>query len=648
MKIVFSNYNIDADTNMTIVNSIVKVVPFDQNLDIPYTVEKIYDITLDNRTKLIDPVEMTFKLDEAFIDDGNLDGIIALYYNPTTKLMEPIEYTVDDTNQSITIETDHFSQYHIQKTKNVHTKGPFKIINDGTRYEKILDINPYYRFVDSEDASKIITDTFANDMQPPSSAFDIAFANANNWLGFGASGNTLVSSAYTSTVLTNLTDAFNATGVMAALVQAGIDFQKGDTQSLYTNLLKNGVYNTVNFIGTNALQLAFVGVFAIDYSINAFATEAWDGNNEKWHDVYEHCYNKHFKKSAVQWYKDFYWTWHNLAYSNNTQNMPIIQNQIDQIILKNVWGVWNDLSPETLAECIDDLGYTNLGGLNTTIKTNLALAKREELVSGILDPVFLRLQRPINYKIRDDYHKQLTLLKAYLNQYVNITITETTLSGEVAKYAGYKVRFAPLNYDVNKSMWTGTLPQDNNPTIHTRFTLLSHIKAGSPYQLNIYKPEDNPDVDSPVKTVNFQISLPYTVIQLGNGVMGKGVSTQLQRCPASQDGGGGLIVDQTHHMLYANLQSDFNDVFQTLYEQYYDDGLDYFICTYGYQDELYYASYFENSILVRSEEWYYSDDEREARLKYVLDYKNGIWIHYIWELKQDEGWVYEVENSGAL
>jgi hypothetical protein len=231
------------------------------------------------------------------------------------------------------------------------------------------------------------------------------------------------------------------------------------------------MYNTVNFVGSSALQLAFVGVFAIDYSINAFANEAWDGSNAKWHAVYQHCYHKHFEKRAREWYKLFYWTWHDAAYSHDPQDMSTVQTRISQIILDNVWGVWNTLSASNLSECVDDLGYTNLGGLNTDIKSSLALAKRAELVAA-LDPVFLRLQRPVNYKMREDYRKQLTLFRTYLNQFVDVQIVETVGDGELSKYAGYRIRFAPLNEAVNTSLWTGMLSNTASPSSHTRFSLL--------------------------------------------------------------------------------------------------------------------------------------------------------------------------------
>ncbi len=655
IRIAFSSYSLETgeDKNFTMIQKPLSVMSVDQNLDEPVEMtEQVYDLTLEGQKEFIDPVEMTFPFDTRLLADTEemAAGVISEYYNTETNETESVDYQVNEVNGTITIMTNHFSRYVIRTIKGTAKKGPFKVIKDHTRYAQIIDVDPYYPLIHSNEASEIIGEAFENDMEGGDKAYEAAFGEANNLLGFGASGNTIVGSAYSSTLLTNLTEAFNKVGAIAAIVQAGIDFQKGDTQALYTNLLKNGVYNTVNFIGSSALQLAFVGVFAIDYSINSFASEAWDGSNAKWHAVYQHCYHKHFDKSTREWYKLFYWTWHDAAYSDDPQDMSTIQTRISQIILDNVWGVWNNLSASSLSECVDDLGYTNLGGLNTDIKTSLALAKRAELVAA-LEPVFLRLQRPVNYKMREDYRKQLTLFKAYLNQFVQVQISETVVDGELSKYAGYKVRFAPLNEDTNASMWTGTLPMTASPAIQTRFTLLGHLQAGSPYRLEVFKPEDDPDTDAPVKTIEFTISLPQVVIELGEGVSG-GVPTNLQSCPAKQDGAGGLIVDQTHHMLYANLEGD---AWWDTKDAISRSTKNYFTCTYSdFQNELYYADYIEEGRFVRSEEWYNSSlPGRPAKIKYLYDFRNGFWERYDWssiynEETEETEWIYEKTGSGSL
>jgi len=569
---------------------------------------------------------------------------MAGYLNPETNQTDPVDYKVNEANKTITIMTNHFSKNVVQVVKNVVKAGPFKVTRDHTRYARIVDINPYYRMMSSSQMQEVIGETFNNEMEPGDEAFDAAFSASNTWLGVAANSNTLVGAGYSSELLQSMTKGFNMIGVMAALVQAGVDFQKGDTQALYTNLLKNGVYNTVSLVGTNALQLAFVGVFAIDYSITAFAEEAWDGSNAKWNDVYGQCYKKHFKKSAQEWYKLFYWTWHDAAYAVTPQDMSQVKNKIDQLILKNVWAVWNELSPSQLAECVDDLGYTNLGGLNSDIKSTLALGKREELVRGKLNPVMLRLQRPVNYKMREDYRKELKLMQVTLNQNVSVNILESRLPGADPKYAGYRIRFAPLNENADKKMWTGTLHADG--TQHISFTLLGHMQAGSPHRLELYEPEDDPDNDNPVKVADFVVSLPQVTIDLGDGT---GSPSNIQRCPLTGKEESRTIVDRTTGMMYADLEgNEFYDVLSAIQSQYDYSEMNYFTCSYSYGNELYMTDYTEGGNLVLSEEWHGTNGgERSAKIKYKRDYANGMWQKFDW-FWEDEGWDYRLIDSGTL
>ena len=648
IRIAFSSYSIEEEGNLTIVQKAWKSIAENEDTD-EEKKEQMNTLFLEGQSKFNDPVEMTFPFSEVLSEENGFseNGIVGIYFNPETNESEPADYRVDEENGTITIMSDHFSKYGIEISKNVLKKGPFKVTKDHTRYAKIIDIDPYYKMMGRNQMLEVIGEAFANNMEPGDEAFEASFGAANTWLGIAASGNTLVGASYSSELLQSIGNSFNTVGVLAALVQAGVDYESGDTQALYTNLLKNGVYNTVSLIGTGAMQLAFVGVFAIDYSINAFAQEAWDGNNAKWNAVYGHCYNKHFKQNSVEWYKLFYRIWHDAAYSKTQQSMTQVKARIDQSVLDNVWGVWN-MSASELTECIDDLGYTNMGGLNTEIKRSLALAKRAELVSGKLVSVMQRLQRPITYKMREDYRKELKLQKATLNQKVNFEIRETVATGELLKYAGYRVRFTPLNEETDKRMWTGVL--HDNGSLNTSFTLLGHLQAGSPRRLEIFKPEDDPDNDAPVKTVDFTVSLPNVIIELGDG-FGGGMSTAIQRCPMSQEGDGAIIVDQTSGMIYADLGvDDFYGVLGAIRNHYSYEEQKYFTCSYGPygSGELYMTSYTDSRSEILREEWFGTNGkERPQRIKYKRDLINSVWTRYDWEWVNSE-WVYSITDTGNL
>ena len=502
VKIAFSAFDIDAKKTLTMQR--IKPQSFNDSTD--YQI-KLYDFTLKEKSKCKCLIEITIPYDKAFINNkSELDSIFAVYYNSDTKLYEPIEYTIDTQTHEIKIITNHLSAYGLVEAKNSVRHDSFLVINEYTSKAKIIGIVASHGYPSSEKAINAIK-TFDSDSGTSYDAFEAGFGTANFWLGLSATGNTVASAGYASDFLQSLGNSFNAVGLGASIVQAGVDIQKGDIQSLYSNFLKNYVYNAVNYFGTGALQLAFVGVFAIDLSLNHVITVTLNDNEKKYAKVYDACYNEFYNKSAVEWYEDFKKIWKK---SKNPIEMgKAIQKAVDDNV-NEVWNVANILNLEKHT----GKGTELLRGL-LFVSNIITQAKKEELLTGKLKPVFTKMSEMIHKDNKNKYIKELSKLRDKLNQDINVQIKETIKEGETSKYAGYTFRFAPLSYETKKSSWTATLHEDGS--FYTHFTVLGHMQAGAPDKLEIYKPEDDPDTDNPVRSIEFKITPPNLVINIDKG-----------------------------------------------------------------------------------------------------------------------------------
>jgi uncharacterized protein YsxB (DUF464 family) len=505
-KITFSPMDIDGDKKLTIKRITPKPLPANKEIEDEYEVS-VYDFKLDGITEFVDLIEIVLPYNESFIKATSDESasVIAMYYNPDTNDYESVDYEVDTDKNEVKILTNHLSEYAIFVLANGKRNGAFKIINANTKKAYITAVDAYYRFVPSSSATDIINTTVSNNMIEDVQAYEAGFNAANEWLGLMSAGNTLASAPFSSKFLTTLGYSFNHFGFGASVLQAAVDFGKGDNVALFTNLSKNVIYNMVNYADISALQLSFVGVFAIDYALNKFGTEALDGLEKKWKKIYDVCYEDGLAKTDDEWYKIF------KKLREKSINPSKFSNVMEAVVYNNVYNGWKDESQMGVCAGVAGIGFNGLSSLTNEIQENISREKFYEIMKR-LQPVFDRLEKDTVFKLRADYKKHLEDIKNNLNQIINVNIQETIEDGQTSKYAGYKFRFAPLNDKANKTEWSGVL--DSKGISSTSWRILGYMQVGSPNKLELFKPKDNPDIDTPVKTIEFKTTPPDLTINI--------------------------------------------------------------------------------------------------------------------------------------
>ena len=503
IKIAFSPYDINSETKV----SVQKIEPpnlFNEEVIAEEVQVIAYDIKAPEIEGFTDLIEIRLPYDKSFIEAGSEEkNVGAMYYDEELGEWTPVPYKIDKDSGEVVITANHLSIY-----------SAYTIKNENSRTAQIISVNsfPVLPPGTSDVFGEVIEEAMEGQMTPGKKAMELGLGISGDWMGISGSAlTTITQTMYASEFAQGLGNAFTNVGLAGAFVQAAYDFSKGDDTALFTNLTKNLSYFSVSRWGTNALQLGFVGVYAIDYSLTKFATTAWDGRKEIWYEAYKLYYEKENKRSYKEWYSKFYWIWQD---NKESKDPGIVKTKINAAIDEYTKAFWN-LPEEDQAfwqSEIQNTGFSGGGGLSEDLKKEISAAAKAELVATMQESVFYKLEQKVTASMMEDYRKELISLKNYLNKRIDVLITENVKENEKAEYAGYTVRFAPLGENANKANWTGKIKEDG--TLKTVMTPLGHIQSGAPDTLLLFEPSSDPDTDEPIKSIPFKISFPETKINL--------------------------------------------------------------------------------------------------------------------------------------
>lgn len=503
IRIAFSPYDINQETQVTV----QKIEPpnlFTEELLATDVAVSTFDIKAEGIETFTDLIEISIPYNPEIITSGDAkNNVGAMYYDEEMKEWTPVSYKLDEQNKRVIITTTHLSIY-----------SAFTIKDQNTRSAKIIQVDSFPALPEGTTNAfqEVIEEAMSNQMTPGQKAMELGLGIAGDWMNIsGATLTAITQTLYASEFASGLGNAFNNVGLAAAFVQASYDFSTGDDKALFTNLTKNLSYFSAGRWGSNALQLSFVGVYAIDYSLTKFATEAWNTRNEIWYAAYKAYYDTENKRTDKQWYSKMYWIWQD---TQGSKDPNLMKAKINEEIDSYVQAFWN-LPEEDQAYWQSQAqkgGFTGGGGLNEELKKKISATAKAELIKTLQVPVFDRLEQAVRSKMIEDYRKELIVLKNYLNKKTNVLITENLKTGEKAEYADHIVRFSPLSKDATPANWTGKIKADG--TVSTNFTALGHIQSGAPDKLLLFAPGADPDTDTPLKTISFKVSFPETKILL--------------------------------------------------------------------------------------------------------------------------------------
>ncbi len=510
VKLDFGAFNIDKEKKVS-----VKRLP--ENIIDNECKIVTYDISLEGTKKLNDYMKITLPFDKSFIKNGTIENcVVAQHFNEKTNEWEPVIFDIDKENKKVIIETDHLSKYGIFTIKNKKKRRAY--VSDFYIPERYYD--------DVKDEHLAVIKEFYS---PKRSVGEKAVsAGLNFWGTFsgqsGAAINLITLGGKVSTKLIDgMNDGFKRMGYIFSALQLTYDLHRGDQKSAAINLTKNLMNQMVAEINSTSLNLAFVGVYFIDYSLTKFGNAAMAERYEslfKVYDYYNENHNPHYRTNKE-------WRAYFIELERKYPDKPklvsdLIMKEIDayssSFIKKMGLGTNHENTLEFNA-LAGDVGFKHIAWPNSGDILKIQGEGKQRLIDKLY-PVFASLNHYRINKMKEALNKEIRQQQKIMNTVVPLNITEDLDEDEEADFANYKVCLRPLNDDADKKQWTGRL--NDRGYLKTSFTIIGFILAGEPNRVEIYDPEDDPDEDEPVFVKKFIANPDGVTILLQNNKLVNG------------------------------------------------------------------------------------------------------------------------------
>lgn len=468
----------------------------------------VYSFTVDGRTEFDGMIDITLSYDEDDTIPGDEEGsVLAQYYNEELGEWELVDYTVDTQANTVTIVTDHLSDYCMVTVNQADTP-----------LASIAQINKTAML--SNDELERVWNEYVNAGEPGENALEVGYSAVSEMFGLGdnmltfsvlggADGVSAFGEGMTATpVLDNVGEYTQKIGVSLAIAQLAYDLYKGDNTTTAVNAYKNTFGIGISYYGTSALKLGMVGVFAIDYALSSF-TQAADQQYED--DIYRYLeyYNDTYSpRSEAEWYNRL------IEIYNKYPQDPMKQKEEIDKELDSFSGRYFKLSRDERSFVIGDVGGREPYNYDYREIEPRCINRYKVKLGQKLQPVFSKMKAKIYHDIKMDYIKELNNLKRELNSQVTLAVKENVKNGEKAVYKGYQVAIVTERGSIPNENWIMELNSDGSAQMN--LTLYGYIRNNCPSVLDVYKPGDKIGVDEPVTSVSFTLTSPRTEVTLGN------------------------------------------------------------------------------------------------------------------------------------
>ena len=499
--------------------------PAEENKEEGYKIES-FDFSLGDLHELDDFITIRIPYDTTYCDAGQDPArcVGAKYKNEETGEWEDVLFEVDEAAQELVIYTDHLSVY-----------GAFYVTDEGKRSAYISDVLGSGLYMEKgqafDFAKKISEDdpsaaeTLSRYAEEASGIFFDYADRLDNAINAATLGD-VPAWLDTSIPETNLT-LFSALGYIATcqnLMKIGYnDIRgRGNDKGEVLNLIRDVSSKVTTYwadaftkVGSGALSVSMAGVLIIDKMLTAFAEEAKATRMEDIAFVYHH-YNESFKGFGhkVMTPKDW-----------RAKVIEVLEKHPDdpEIAVSALEAGFNKYASEFFSLSIEQMYEVASDVPNVTVKRipNFTESEKEQLISDYvaklkndtMPAVLTSVQNYMLKKVELSELEALNKVRDYYNSKITISIKEKLPEGEKSQFADYKLRFAPLSSNAEKSSWTGKWPESGE--LRTSSTLMGFVLSGYPHTVEFFKPDADLEKDEPEFTVPFVISMPSIEISFG-------------------------------------------------------------------------------------------------------------------------------------
>jgi len=487
-------------------------------------IRTVYDISAGERTEFDGLLTITLPYDESETDSGDEEGsMLAEHYNPETGEWELVDYTVNTTDNTVTITTDHLSEYCTVTLRDAGS--PYALLSKFS--SKRLDDETALAILREFEASgkpgevgdSLLCEFYGQLLYVP----DLGNAEAETLhevLGWLADVGELDALGADNKLFANIMEksgymllGLSALSLGGTMIDAYKGNESAETVAAEAYKLSYNVGVAVldyKRITTGMVQLSMLGVIALDYSLNKFMVAADQTYKDALFNVVI-AYNEEIHPwTDAEWYSRI------MGLYKTRGDDPEKFNAALRGIMENYSSRYFYDNPEEQLVATNEAGlhaYTTGLLPETDAAKEYCIEQYMARLGEYLQPVLEDVMKKIRYDSRKAFSANATELRQALNAPLEFEIIEEIPDGEKSKYAGCIVDICRPDALVDEN-WTAILDKDGRASLDA--TILGYMQAGIPTQLRLWNKGDDEFEDAPILTQTFKVTEKVTVISLGN------------------------------------------------------------------------------------------------------------------------------------
>ncbi|HPS82890.1 MAG TPA: zinc ribbon domain-containing protein [Bacteroidales bacterium] len=437
-----------------------------------------YDVSMSETNEFDGYMEVTIKYDPADLPAGAdpSKDLFCMYLDESSNEWKGLPYTINASDNTMTIYTNHFTTFATWAVSE-------KVVPDPMMTVKKVQF-PGGSFMSTEEVATTMEE-FAANSPKSDGAVRAGWDKVNEWFGISAQVGSFAENALEMGALKGINEVATEVGLGFALVQCAIDVAEGKTGKATLELSKN-LYNywALKLINTSAINLAFVGVFVIDWSLNKFIQEAISGRT----DIYQKAYDLYYKEkrekekiNSVYWYKTLKKT------MRSVKNPAQASEEVMKVIHDYVWEFWQDESVvgEYQDRIMKNTGATGGGFLSEQLKKDISDEHYASIIQMLNKTnIFDRIVKEIRLDMQGKLYDKLCFIQKEMNKVSKINVV-VKIDPECDEYSDVEVGGLAVQFnvasDVHKKLWTGTTDKDGEFIFNC--TTLGYLDAGSPQEV---------------------------------------------------------------------------------------------------------------------------------------------------------------------
>jgi len=404
-------------------------------------------------------------------------------WDPGAKRWRSLESEVNPKTGALTLYTSHFSLFAARVSPPLVPHPTLRVDPDDVRFPAGVEMS------DKDLAARLVKQAADGKMDPVTVAGWNAF---NEWFNLSQNVGTFGEQALMVESLEPLNKLATHAGLLFAGIQLAVDLMNGDTKAATFNGVKNAAYWNVSALGSGALQLAFVGVFAIDYSLNKFGTEAISSRYE----IYDRAYHKYYATEKKRSGKE----WRRVIQGEIAKGGPpkAVEGRLHATLDDWCGDFWKDETRVALYfSQVSSNPWTGLGGLSQDVRDQISRAYKAELLSGTLAPVIAAVELAETRKQRERLWQTLKAMATTLDEEYPLRVV---VKGPKPAVKDLEVKVVVPKDEQPK--WLGRTNDKGEWTM--QFTGWGWLSSGRPKTVRLVLPTDGGpprEIDAPMKLV---------------------------------------------------------------------------------------------------------------------------------------------------